>query len=39
MDWIKRLNQAIDFIEKNLDGELDYEDECEHSSAYFIISF
>ena len=26
MDWIKRLNQAIDFIEKNLDGELDYED-------------
>ena len=26
MDWIKRLNQAIDFIEENLDGELDYED-------------
>ncbi len=26
MDWIKRLNQAIDFIEKNLDGELDYEE-------------
>ena len=26
MDWIKRLNQAIDFIEENLDGELDYEE-------------
>ncbi len=26
MDWIKRLNQAIDFIERNLDGELDYEE-------------
>ena len=26
MDWIKRLNQAIVFIEENLDGELDYED-------------
>ena len=26
MDWIKRLNLAIEFIEENLDGELDYED-------------
>ena len=26
MDWIKQLNQAIDFIEENLDGELDYEE-------------
>ena len=26
MDWINRLNQAIDFIEENLDGELDYEE-------------
>ena len=26
MDWIKRLNQAIDFIEKNLYVEMDYED-------------
>lgn len=26
MDWIKRLNLAIKFIEENLNGELDYED-------------
>ena len=26
MNWVKRLNQAIEFIEENLDGELDYED-------------
>lgn len=26
MNWVKRLNQAIEFIEENLDGQLDYED-------------
>ena len=42
MDWIKRLNQAIDFIDENLDGELDYEDVAGISgcpSQYFVQMF
>ena len=26
MDWISRLNQAIGYMERNLDGEIDYEE-------------
>jgi AraC family transcriptional regulator len=24
MDWLKRMNNALDYIEENLDGEIDY---------------
>lgn len=26
MDWIERLNQAVGYIDKNLDGEIDYDE-------------
>lgn len=25
MEWLKKLSDAIDYIEKNLDGEISYE--------------
>lgn len=25
MDWVKQLNEAISYIEENLDGEISYE--------------
>ena len=26
MDWVERLNQAVGYIDKNLDGEINYDE-------------
>lgn len=36
MEWLERMNRAIDYIEENLTGEIEHSEAAEESSAAFL---